>query len=181
MGTLNIKEKLRKINFRNYLIYQVEPKFKELDYGFSVIRDGYVEFIDTTEEECPTILKLNYSDISRIYIEDILMDIYMGNGIVYHLKQLRLDLLKILNDFKGNELTICNNKEINTLKNYEIALKNNVLSIIGNKIDTDDKIKFRFDIDYNNLTGINEEYLYNGCKRVDIRVKNNNDILIYCE
>jgi hypothetical protein len=146
------------------------------------LRNNILEFIDTTEEECPTILKLDYSDIDRIYIENILTDIYMKNGLVYHLKELKLDLEEILNDFKGNELTICNNKEINTLKNYEIALKNNILSIIGSKFNEDDKINpFKFNIDYNNLIGINEEYSYNGCKRVDIKTKDDNDILIYCE
>lgn len=176
---LNIKEQLKGVNFRNYFIYQIEPKFKELHYGFSVIRNNYIEFINTTEENYPVILKLNYNDISKIYIEDILIDIYMKNGVVYHLKQLRLDLLEILNSFNGKELTICSNREINILQNHEIILENDILSIIGN--ETDENNPFRFNIDYNNLTGINEEYSYNDCKRVDIRTKNNNDILIYCE
>lgn len=172
----SITEQLKKINFRNYFIYQVEPQFEELHYGFSVIRDNHIEFIDTNEENCPTILKLNYKDINKIYMEEILMDIYMKDGQVYHFKEIRLDLNDILNDFKGDEITICNNKKINTLKNYDIVLENDTLSIIGSEIDKFNPVKFN--INYNDIIGINEEYTYDKCRQVDVKTKNN-DILIY--
>jgi len=182
MEILSIKNQLKKVNFKNYFIYQVEPEFKELHYGFSVIRSNYIEFLDTNKKECPNILKLNYSDINKIYMEDVLLDIYMTDKNVYHFKEIRLDLQKILNDFKGKELTICNNRQINVIQNYKIILENDVLSIIGNKIDEKNNINpFKFNINYNNLTDINEEYSYNGFKRVDIKTKDNDDILIYCE
>lgn len=176
---LNIKEQLKGINFRNYFIYQVEPKFKNLEYGFSVLRNDYIEFIDTTEENFSIILKLNCSDIDRIYMENILIDIYMKNGFIYHLKQLRLDLQEILNDFKSKEITIFNNKEINVIQNYKILLEGDILSIIGNEVNEDNKINpINFNINYNDIVGINEEYFYDKCGQVNVKTKNDN-ILIY--
>ena len=178
---LNIKNQLKGINFRNYFIYQVEPKFKELHYGFSVIRNSYIEFIDTNEEECLYVLKLNYGDISRIYIENILLDIYMKNGIVYHFKEIRLNLDEILLDFKSYELIIYNKNGANIIQDYRILL-DDILSIIGNKLDEnkDNIIPVKFEINYNDIVGINEEYTYDKYRQVDIKTKNDN-ILICCE
>lgn len=176
---LSIKEKLKKVNFKNYFIYQIEPKFEQLNYGFSVLRNDYIEFIDTTEENCPIILKLNCSDIDRIYIEEILMDIYMKDGQVYHFKELRLDLNKILNDFKGDEITICNKNGVNIIQNYKVILEDNMLSIVGNKVnETENITPIKFNINYNDIVGINEEYTYDKCRQVNIKTKNDN-ILIY--
>ena len=178
---LNIKKQLKGINFRNYFIYQVEPKFKELHYGFSVIRNNYIEFIDTNEEKCNTVLNLNYDDIEKIYIEDILLDIYMKNGLVYHFKEIRLNLDEILLDFKSYELIIYNKNGANIIQDYRILL-DDILSIIGNKLDEnkDNIIPVKFEINYNDIVGINEEYTYDKYRQVDIKTKNDN-ILICCE
>lgn len=182
MEILSTKEQLKEINFRNYFIYQVEPGFKELHYGFSVIRDNYVEFIDTNKEDCPSILDLNYDDINRIYIEDILLDIHMKNGIVYHLKQLRLDLNEILLDFKSNELVIYNKNGINIIQDYRIIPQDNILSIVGNELDEnkDNITPVKFNINYDDIIGINEEYTYDNYRQVNVKTKNDN-ILICCE
>lgn len=176
---LNIKNQLKGINFRNYFIYQVEPKFKELHYGFSVIRSNCIEFIDTTKEECPNVLRLNYDDINRIYIENILLDIYMKNGIVYHFKEIRLDLNEILLDFKGDELVIYNQNGINVIQNYKIVLEDNILNIVSNEVDEYEDIinLVKFNINYNDIEGINEEYHYDNYRQVDVKTKNDNILI----
>ena len=177
---LSIKEQLKEINFKNYFIYQVEPKFKELNYGFSVIRNNYIEFINTIEENCPQVLKLNYEDIDRIYIENILTDIYMKDGLVYHFKEIRLDLNEILLDFKGNELIIYNQNGINVIQDYKVVLEEDILSIVGNELDKYEVIPVKFNINYDDIVGINEKYTYDKYRQVNIKTKNEN-IMICCE
>jgi len=173
---LNIKKQLKGINFRNYFIYQVEPKFKELHYGFSVIRNNYIEFIDTNEEKCNTVLNLNYDDIEKIYIEDILLDIYMKNGLVYHFKEIRLNLDEILLDFKSYEFIIYNKNGINIIQDYRIIPQNNILSIVGNEIDEYEDVvnPVKYDINYNDIVGINEEYSYDKYRQVSVKSKSDN-------
>jgi hypothetical protein len=182
MEILSIKEQLKKVNFRNYFIYQVEPEFKELLYGFSIIRNSHIEFIDINKEECNTVLKLHYSDIDKIYIKNILLDIYMKNGVIYHFKEIRLDLNEILLDFKGSELVIYNQNGVNVVQDYKVILEDNILSIVGNELDEykDSISSVKYNINYNDIVGINEEYTYDKYRQVDVRTKNDN-ILICCD
>jgi hypothetical protein len=175
------KNQLKEINFKNFSIYQLEPKCKELNYGFSVLRKGYIEFIDTTEEKCITILKLKYEDIKSIYIDSIIVEIIMNNGDLYYMKELRFNLDEILNDFKNEHIVISDNKGLYIMKKCKIErdYENDSIDIIGKSLN-EELNEFTYKINCNNIEKIRENYCGKDDYR-DVEIKTSDDYIMIWE
>lgn len=180
-----IKEQLKKINFRNYIINQIVPGFNELHYGFSVLRKDYIEFINTTEEKCTTILKLDYSSIKEVYIDSIIIQITLNDGTVYYMKELRTDLKEILGDFKSESINIMDKQDLYILINYEIIedIRGNII-MIGNLVNENNIVQeneFKYNINLDDIQNMDENYDADDDYRDIIIKTRDNDILIWKE
>ncbi|WP_338433392.1 hypothetical protein [Clostridium tyrobutyricum] len=155
----NVKEKLKELNYRVYSIHMIEPKFKELTEGSLVCKEHGIEFIYLNEDKIITVLKLKYDDIANIEIDNILVNIFMNNGKVYHLNQLRQNLEEVLLDFKGEYLTIEDEQAIHILKNYKIVKNDDILNITGVEMDANNMSRsIQYKVNLDDVDNIIEDY-----------------------
>lgn len=180
--TISIKEKLQELDYKAYSIHQLEPKFQDFFGGTLVCRKDNIKFMYLDENKIVTLLELKYADIANVHIDNILVDIEMKNGVVYHLHQLRQDLFEILKDFKGQYLSIENKQAIHVLQDYKIKQNGCVLNIMGAEIDEYNASKlFRYAIDLNTIDNICEDYLgEEEFREVFFKIKDK-DVAIWCE
>jgi hypothetical protein len=180
---IEVKEKLQELDYKAYSIHQLEPKFQDFFGGTLVCRKDNIKFMYLDENKIATLLELNYADIANVHIDNILVDIKMKNGIVYHLHQLRQDLFEILKDFKGQYLSIENKQAIHVLQCYEVVKKNNILNITGAEMDEYNVSKpFRYAIDLNTIDNICEDYLgEEEFREVFINLENGKELAIWTE
>lgn len=180
----NVKEKLKGLNYKVYSLHMIEPKFEDLTEGSLVCKEHTAEFIYLDENKMVTVLKLNYDDIANVHIDNILVNIKMKNGEVYHLHQLRQNLDEILKDFKGQYLSIEDERIIHILQNYKIKQNGCVLNITGVEIDEYNVSKpFKDTIDLNSIYNIHEDYWgsADGFREVFINLKNGEELAIWIE
>lgn len=181
---IDVEEKLQELNYKVYSIHMLEPKFQDITAGSLVCKEHTVEFIYLDTDKIVTVLKLNYGDITNVHTDNILVDIKMKNGVVYHLHQLRQNLDEILKDFKGQYLAIEDERIIHILQNYKIKQNGCVLGITGVEVDEYNMYKpFKYTIDLNNIYNIHEDYWgkADGFREVFINLKNRKELVIWTE
>ncbi|WP_446897719.1 hypothetical protein ACSVC9_12080 [Clostridium sp. LBM24168] len=86
MMVKNIKEELQKLDKRNYLMHQLDPKFNDLQYMRSHIYKNHMELHKLNEENFGEKIKINYEDIVKLDIDKINIYIELKNGTSYFLK-----------------------------------------------------------------------------------------------
>lgn len=136
-----VKSVLKEINFKNYFIHQIEPSFQDFSYGFSIIKEDYIDFIKLDKDGYVRVIGLYYNKIDNVKIDNIFVDIIMQNGVVFHLKQIRPNLIEILKDFSRDFLLIDSNKKSLVFDEYKVMDKGKFIRIIGIKDDIFDKIE----------------------------------------
>ncbi|MBV4418283.1 hypothetical protein KM800_02905 [Clostridium tyrobutyricum] len=155
----NVKEKLKGLNYKVYSLHMIEPKFEDLTEGSLVCKEHGIEFIYLNKDKIITVLKLKYDDITNIEIDNILVNIFMSGGKVYHLNQLRQNLDEILADFNNEYLTIEDEQAIHILKDYRILKNNNILKITGVEMDENNMSKsIQYKVNLDDVNNIMEDY-----------------------
>jgi hypothetical protein len=182
MEKTSVKEELKGLNYKAYSIHMIEPKFKDLTEGSLVCKGYGIEFIYLNEDKIVTILKLNYNDIADIEIDSILVNIFMSNGKVYHLNQLRQNLDEILADFNSEYINIEDEQAIHILKDYKTVKNDNILNVTGVEMDENNMEKpIKYEINLDDVDNIIEDYWgqEDGFREVFITV-NSKNMAIWC-
>ena len=178
----NVKEKLKELNYRVYSVHIIEPKFEDLTEGSLVCNEHGIEFIYLNKDKIITVLKLKYDDITDIEIDNILVNIFMNNGKVYHLNQMRQNLDEILADFNSEYINIEDERTIHILKDYKIVKNDDILNITGVEMDGNNMAKpIQYKINLDDVNNIVEDYWgkEDGFREVFINV-NGKNLAIWC-
>lgn len=169
-----VKSVLKEINFKNYFIHQIEPSFQDFSYGFSIIKEDYIDFIKLDKDGYVRVIGLYYDNIDDIKIDNIFVDITMKTGVTFHLKQIRPDLIQIFKDFKKDFLFILSNDKCLIFDEYKIMDKGKFIRIIGINNGIFDKIE----IHNEDILYIEEEYEGKGYGEREVYIKTKYDEII---
>jgi len=165
MMVQNIKEELRKLDKRSYLVHQLDPKFDDLQYMRSHIYKNRMELHKLNEENFGEKIKIEYEDIIKLDVSGINIYIELNNGISYFLKEMRNNLIEIFTNFGGQELDVSTDN-FYVIKDYSIIGQDYGIYILRGKMIYDGENDlaeseyrdFRYKIRFDDIKEIDEDY-----------------------
>jgi outer membrane lipoprotein-sorting protein len=174
-----VKEHIQKLSeSENYFsITEIEPNYNHdfTEVVFKVNKDKNKDTFQIKDivQGGQVYKTINYSDVEKVEIDDIIVDIFLNNGTIYHLHEIRQDLEEILNSFEDKACYITKYVIVeeddetkykmvfyNTFEDFEVYTdtENNTV-----KVSNENGL---FVFDYDKIQNVEEDYLGGNSEKI---------------